>query len=82
MKIIKDWLSVVALILTICGGLYGYGRLNEKVENNSANIHRNERIIINQMDIVGRELKIIREDCSVMRGDIREVKGFLKGREK
>ena len=82
MKTIKSWLGAISLVLVICGVIYGYGKLNEMVDNNIDNIRRNEQIIENQMIRVESELKIVRSDCSTIKGDIREIKGYLRGYNK
>lgn len=80
MKVIRNIVAVSALILAICGFIYAYGKLNERVNNNIDNIRRNGQIIENQSIKIENELRLIRSDCVIIKGDIREIKGYMKGK--
>lgn len=81
MKNIKSWGWIITLIVFLAGGIFGYGMLNEKVNNNTVNIHRNEMERNKIFREIKNEITIIRQDCSIMRGDIQEIKGYLKGKK-
>ena len=80
MKVIRNIVAVSALILAICGFIYAYGKLNERVNNNIDNIRRNGQIIENQSIKIENELRLISSDCVIIKGDIREIKGYMKGK--
>ena len=82
MKFIKKNISwIITVVVLILTSIFSYGRLSEKVNNNTINIYKQE----NEMNIVKREIRseisIIRDDCSNIKGDIKEIKGYLKGKE-